>query len=113
MNMDKDKMLKYTIKGDLYILDAMSLIEENEHRSLIVLGEDDVVVGTISDGDIRKDLLRGELLSAKIRDVMNLNFIFLKKTDINEAKKIFDKSRIFLLPILDDDNRIIDIIESY
>lgn len=108
-----DKLLKYTINEELSILDAMSLIEENEHRSLIVLGEGNVVVGTISDGDIRKALLRGELMSTKIRDVMNLNFIFLKEKDIEEAKKIFNRNRIFIIPIMDDENTIIDIIESY
>lgn len=111
--MDMDKLLKYTINEELSILDAMSLIEENEHRSLIVLGEGNVVVGTISDGDIRKALLRGELMSTKIRDVMNLNFIFLKEKDIEEAKKIFNRNRIFIIPIMDDENTIIDIIESY
>lgn len=106
-------MLKYTINEEFPILDAMSLIEENEHRSLIVLGDDDVVVGTISDGDIRKAILRGELLSTKIRNVMNLNFIFLKESNIDEANRIFAKSRIFLIPVLDEDNKIIDLIESY
>lgn len=111
--MDMDKLLKYTISEDLSIMDAMSLIEENEHRSLIVLGEGNIVVGTISDGDIRKALLRGEILSTKIRDVMNLNFIFLKEKNNEEAKKIFDRNHIFIIPIMDDENRIIDIVESY
>lgn len=109
--MDEAKYLKYTINKNLSIMDAMQLIEKNEHRSLIVLNDEDTVVGTISDGDIRKLILNRRLLSTKIKDVINLNFIFMKKLDVDEAKKIFDETRILLIPILDDNNKLVDIID--
>ena len=109
--MEETKYLKYTINENLSILDAMQLIEENEHRSLIVLNDEDTVVGTLSDGDIRKLIINRRLLSTKIKDVINLNFIFMKKLDVYEAKKIFDETRVLLIPILDDNNKLVDIID--
>ncbi len=111
--MNKEKIIKYTANENLSLRDAMMLIENNQHRSLVVLNEKYVVVGTVSDGDIRKAILNGRLLITKIKDIMNLNFIFLKEFDKTKAKKIFDETHIFLIPILDENGKLVDIIESY
>ena len=91
----------------------MILIENSQHRSLIVLNDDDIVVGTISDGDIRKSILNERLLTTKVRDVMNLNFISVQKIDEDKVKKIFDEMHIFLIPVLKENGELLDIVESY
>lgn len=111
--MDETKYLKYTINENLSIKDAMILIESSQHRSLVVINDDNIVVGTISDGDIRKSILNGRLLTIKVRDVMNLNFISLQKVDDMEAKKIFTEKHIFLIPVLNESGELVDIVESY
>ncbi len=111
--MDKEKIKKYTANQNLSLKDAMTLIENNRHRSLIVINDKNIVVGTISDGDIRKAILDGRLLITKIKDVMNLNFIFLRELDKAKAKKIFDEMHIFLIPVLDEYGKLVDIIDLY
>lgn len=111
--MEEAKYLKYTINENLSIKDAMILIENSQHRSLVVINDDNIVVGTISDGDIRKSILNGRLLITKVRDVMNLNFISVQKIDSNEVKKLFDKKHIFLIPVLNEAGELVEIVESY
>ena len=70
-------MNSYTINKDFSLLDALVQIEKNHHRSLIVLNDDKKVVGSLSDGDIRRALINRIVLSSKIYNTMNLDYIFV------------------------------------
>jgi CBS domain-containing protein len=104
---------KYVIASSANLRDALALIEENRHRSLIVVSDRGAVVGTLSDGDARKALLKGHLLVTPVSDVMNTNFIALRDTERAQAKDIFSKTHIFLIPVIDEKAELIDVIESY
>jgi len=65
---------EFVIAADASIETALAAIEANSHRSVIVVDAGGTVVGTLSDGDIRKALLNHRLLSTPVREVMNLNF---------------------------------------
>ena len=109
----KDKKKKYVVQSSSPLSEAMALIEENNHRSLIVESAAGVVVGTISDGDIRKAMLDGRILKTPVSSVMNVNFIALSAGEKARAKEYFDKEHIFLIPVIDEKSRLIDIIEAY
>lgn len=109
----KPEKKKYTVPASARLVDALALIEKNVHRSVIVLGKDGVVVGTLSDGDVRKALLAGRLLEAPVRDVMNTNFISLGPDEVDRAKKIFEDTHIFLIPVVDKRARLKDVLEAY
>lgn len=104
---------KYVIDSSSLLKDALAAIEENRHRSLIVVSEGDVVAGTLSDGDIRKALLDGRLMVAPVRDLMNTRFISLRKDETSRAAEIFAKTHIFLIPVVDERSRLLDVIEAY
>ena len=38
------------------------------------------LIGTITDGDIRRAILKKKNLETRIKEVMNKNYIFIKKT---------------------------------
>ena len=64
MALDKEK-IKYIVGSDSTIEEAWSIIENNQHRSVIVI-ENEKVVGTLSDGDLRKAMLSRRLLSRRL-----------------------------------------------
>jgi mannose-1-phosphate guanylyltransferase/mannose-6-phosphate isomerase len=100
---------QYIADSDDTIEAAWSKIEMNRHRSVIVV-EGRKTVGTLSDGDIRKAVLAGRLLTTPIKDVMNINFISLKKSEIMQARQLFENKDIFLIPIVDKNYHLIDIL---
>ncbi|MBI5630422.1 MAG: CBS domain-containing protein [Elusimicrobia bacterium] len=104
---------KFTISPDAPLLDAVAVIEENGHRSLIVVSDEGTVVGTLSDGDVRKTLLEGRLSRVPVRDVMNTNFISLRPDESGRAKGIFESTHIFLIPVVDERLRLLDVIPAY
>lgn len=104
-----DNLLQYLIEPWNTIEEAWGKIEANHKRSLIVV-ENGKVVGTISDGDMRKAVLSKRLLNTPVREVMNINFISLTEERYPEAEKIFKEKDIFLIPVVNNDLRLVDII---
>lgn len=80
--------------------------------TLFVLNEIDQLVGTLTDGDVRRGLLKNLAVNAPVEKFMFRDFNFLKQNnyDLNDIRRLRDK-RIRLLPILDDQHRIIRIID--
>ena len=69
--------------------------------------------GTLSDGDIRRGLLKGFKLNHKINLIINENPKFILEKDLNQKKIInkFYKSINFnLIPIINSKKKIIDIL---
>lgn len=93
--------------------DAMAVIEENRHRSVIVVNDDGVVVGTLADGDARKAILDHRLLSTRVADVMNTNFIAVAPPDADSVTDIFEREHIFLVPVVDERGRLVDLRTAY
>ena len=106
------KITKYIVNADSTIEEAWSVIEENRHRSVIVV-DNDKVVGSLSDGDIRKAILGKRLFSTPVHLVMNVNFTYVEKNEIAECEQLFRKKDIFLIPVVDDEMKLLDIIVEH
>ena len=108
MDLEQNK-LKYIVDSKSTIEEAWSVININDHRSVIVV-DGNKVVGTLSDGDIRKAMLSKRLFSTPIWEVMNTNFKYITGEKKKEGLNILEKKNIFLLPVVDDEMTLIDII---
>jgi CBS domain-containing protein len=108
MNLDQNK-LKYIVDSKSTIEDAWSVININDHRSVIVV-DGDKVVGTLSDGDLRQAILSKRIFSTPVWEVMNTNFKYITGEKKKEGLNILEKKNIFLLPVVDDEMTLIDII---
>lgn len=58
----------FTVKRDESLLDALMTIERNTRGFVVVLDEDGVAVGTLTDGDVRRQLLDGTQLEERLVD---------------------------------------------
>lgn len=106
------KIKKYFTKPNSSIRKVITQLNKSGRKCLIVSNNKNILLGTISDGDVRKAILSGNNLSTKINDTYNKHPIFLTKKNYTseKAKKIFKKKHIDLIPILNNENQIIDIV---
>jgi dTDP-glucose pyrophosphorylase len=85
--------------------DALKILDQlpdNEIRTLFVL-EGKKLIGTITDGDIRRGLLRDREISESVTLYMNRNFKSLKKGNITpEILSAFRAQEIWFLPVLNE-----------
>ena len=93
------------------ILDSLQLINENGKGVVFVVNGNNELCGILTDGDVRRSLLGGHSLQAKVRDVLHKEFVFARASDSKEdiLGKLNDIIRI--LPIVDDHMRVVDYAE--
>lgn len=101
---------KYVGKMDLSIVEAMQIIDENAHGILFIADEEKKLLGSLTDGDIRRWLIKTGDLNAKVMHVMNDHPKSLSKQDAHDAMEYMKKYSITSVPIVDENNMIIDVI---
>lgn len=98
-----------TIKEALIKLDEFGA---KINLTLFVLGSEGQMVGTITDGDIRRGLIKGLNLQDKVATFMRANFRFLSLDNISmETIAAAREAGVRLLPILDQQNKIHKILD--
>ncbi len=91
---------------------ALLAIDINMHRSVVVTNAENVVVGVLSDGDARKSLLDGRLLSTPVHRIMNADFIAVGVQETDKAKDLLTAGHIFVIPVIDSDGKLIGVNTS-
>ena len=104
---------KFTVPGSATVEQALAVIESNGHRCVIVLDARGRAVGTLSDGDVRRAMLKRRLLSIPVTDVMNLNFLALAPGEEARAKSLAEKHHVSLFPVVGALNELLDIVTTY
>ena len=102
--------VKYTIPETATIKEALVALDGNTHdwQTLFVVDDEDRMVGTLTDGDVRRGLISGSALQDKVSTVMHKNFKFVREGQNDAAQlKSFRERQVFFIPVLDDDNHIV------
>lgn len=107
-------MKDHLIRKDISLLDALVSINNlaPEPLVLFVLDEDNRMVGTLTDGDSRRALIKGASVNDMVETIMHRNFNYMKVEDLDNVKEIKRQRelKMKLIPVLDADNHIVEII---
>ena len=100
------------VKPDITIRQAMKSLSQTGVKCLVIVDEKNILLGTLTDGDLRKAILKGVDISVSIEKVYQSNSTILvkKKFKPDEAKKLFTKNKFDLIPIVDDKGKLVDVI---
>ena len=96
------------------ISDAIKALNTTGSKTLIIVNIKKKLLGTISDGDIRKNLIKKNInLDTPLSQIINKNpFKFLSKSfNFEIAKNKFLSYSYDLIPIVDDNNHVIKVID--
>ena len=106
----KKKIENYVVTNTGLLKEAVESIKRNKSRCVIVIDKSLKVLGVVSEGDILNEILQGRNLFSPIEQIMNINFKYLKKYDREGGLKIFKKYGITLIPIIDKDFILKDVL---
>ena len=98
------------IDNNAKINNALKLLEKNTKGFILVEDESKSIVGVITDGDIRRNFLKGGKLEDNVMSCVNLDFT---KGSVETPKELLLKKldqNIKFIPILDSKNRLIRVI---
>ena len=105
-----------TIRSNSSILEVLKKLNTQNELSrqiLFVIDNDDKVIGSLTDGDIRRALISNFTLESKIDDVCNKNYERVQSINENEFLDLnyFRKKNLKIVPIIDANSRLINIID--
>ena len=104
---------KYICFDNSNLKKTLNNIKNNRARCSVIVDKNFFLVGTITDGDIRKKILKGKInLKQKVRNICNKRPKFLLKDSLNSKKlrRLFIKSKYDVVPIVDRNKIVIDVI---
>lgn len=106
-------MKRYIIQQIESIREALVSLNQitSDTQSLLVVDEEQKLVGTLTDGDIRRGLIAGAELSDSVSTIMNKDFKYILESEFDVAlvRKFRDK-RILFIPVLDEEHHIVDVL---
>ncbi len=99
------------INPDMTIRDAAKKMRDGDF-GMMPVGEDDRMIGTISDRDIAiRAVAEGKDNSTKVRDVMSEGIAWAYEDDsVEAAAKIMSERQVRRLPVVDRDKRLVGIV---
>ena len=92
--------------------EAMKQLNISGEKSLVIADENNILFGTLSDGDIRRAILSGVNIETSIENFYNVSPKTIKQGEIDfkYIKKLFTLNRYDLIPVIDSKNKLVDIL---
>lgn len=95
------------------IQEAMERITDNQRGAVTVIDEELVLRGVVSDGDIRRAMLRGATMVTPVDKILNPNPVSLTPAEakVGRALEIFThEPSINILPVIDNHNKLLEVL---
>jgi dTDP-glucose pyrophosphorylase len=102
---------KLTISPDTTVKDALRQIDQGAEKILFVVDEAGLLLGVLTDGDIRRYILGEGQLTGGIEACINRSPIYLKEGyQRDTAKKLMLEHKIAVMPVVDESRVLVDYI---
>lgn len=105
-----DSIKRFCVGKDITVADAMQSINIGSKGILFVTDVDDKLIGCVTDGDIRRWLLKTADFNASISRFMSIAPKYLRRGQAKQARQFMLENSITAVPIVDREKKIIDII---
>lgn len=101
------------IKNTISLRDALSKLEILKIKLLLVTNDENKLIGTLTDGDIRRAIINGHKTNEDVESFMNKEPYFAYEKDSLSYKiSLFDKLPIQYLAIVDEKKHLIKIVSK-
>lgn len=98
----------FVVTEDKSVLEVMKIIDNNA-RGIAFICKDGYLLGAVTDGDIRRYILKKGELEAPIKNIANYNPIFVTNKDSIDYSAYMKKRFITALPIVNKSNKLMTI----
>lgn len=94
------------------ILEALRVMDRlAEDAFIFVVDQYGKLLGSLTDGDVRRALIKGLDINKSVNDILQTKPRFLRKTDSDVNQVISLRNNLFkIIPILDEDDIVINVI---
>lgn len=108
--MNSEQLKRFLSLGNITVVEAMQKIDANARGVLFILDEGRKLQGIVTDGDIRRWIIKTSDLREHIINMMNKSPKYIYWNELHTALDYMDKMKIKVLPVLDSNNKVTDIV---
>lgn len=103
-------MKNITVKANITIRQAMKILDKTGDKCLVVVDNKNKILGTLTDGDLRRSILRGTSFQEDISTSFNAKpkFLFQNSYNTEEAIELLRAYKLDLIPIIDKNHILVD-----
>jgi dTDP-glucose pyrophosphorylase len=103
-----DQLRQSFVPAAATIADAMRSLDVSMSQIVLVVDDKDRLIGTVTDGDIRRALLLGKALDSPVGPHANREcFTVSEETARADVLELMQARQIAQVPIIDDDRRVV------
>lgn len=107
----KEDWAKALLPVDATIEQAVKNLDETKFQIVLICDESNYLVGTITDGDIRRGLLKGMNLGSSVQSVLKQNAFVAEKNGLQEvAINLMLANKIHQLPVIDENRCVVGLM---
>ena len=105
-------MKDIAVQPGITIRQAMKNLSQSGQKCLVITDEENMLLGTLSDGDLRKAILKGAAVGDSIDNIYQQRPTVLVegKYSLAEVKKLFLKQNFDLIPIVNEKGMLKDML---
>jgi dTDP-glucose pyrophosphorylase len=111
-----DGLVRGTLKEievpkEMSLSEALQRLDRSSLQIVLVVDQEGRLIGVVTDGDVRRALLKGTDLRIPVGDVMNSDPRVLPfGASMDEIRGLMQKASIRHIPIVDEDRRVLDLV---
>ncbi len=96
-----------TLKSDSTIQQAINNLNTVAIKIVLIVNDEGILLGTVSDGDIRRGLLRGLSISDPIEGIVQNNpLVVPPEMSVQAVRRLMIVNKIQQIPVIDEKRRI-------
>ena len=111
--MEKELLKSLLVSPQSTVKEAIHRLNETGRKILFITDVQDKLLGTLSDGDIRRGIIAGFVLNAAVDTVMQKKCFSLTTATPDlpqEAKKLMQQHMIEQVPVVNETGKIVDVL---
>ncbi len=105
------EIANFFVVPDLSLQMTLKVIDQGAAQIALVVDEQERLLGTLTDGDIRRGLLQGATLDTPADRLMNRHFRFVRSSDDQAlVLEMMRREVLRQIPVLDDHGRVVQLL---
>lgn len=106
-----EQIVAFLVGATTTVLQAMRQLEDTAQKILFVVDDGGLLVGSLTDGDIRRWILAGGDLQDPIENVCNREPYRVEQGyDLSSVRKLMLEQTIGSVPVVNDRNQVVDLL---
>ncbi len=108
--MKQEEIKLHIAKEDISLVEAMQMIQRNADGVIFVVDGEGKLLGSVTDGDIRRWLIKTGDINASVMQVMFRHVRYIYESEKEIAKQFMIENKVLVVPVVTNDLQIQDII---